>query len=158
MRQGGGKSRCRGRTTALIAATAIATLSLTGTAPAQGPAVDEYKLRLPDAKGGRSLGPEEPQARPSALPAEVRAGLKGSSEGPLLTEIATARELGAPQSVPSTASAQPISGAEDGPEGRGFLSAALSTLGDPLALLLIAALIVTGILAWIGARRRRAET
>lgn len=154
MRQIGGKSRCRGRIAAFAAATMVAMAALTGVAFAQGPAVEEYTLRIPDARGKKHLGPNEPRAKPGDLPADVRQGLAGSSEGPLLAEIATARKLGAP---PVPAGSGPVAADDDASaDGRGFVSAALSTLGDPLALLLIAALIVTGILAWIGARRKRA--
>jgi hypothetical protein len=66
------------------------------TAAAHQPAVDQYTTHLPGAGGNSGLASgSAPVAQPGQLPAAVRAALTGS-DSQLLTLIATARGLGAP--------------------------------------------------------------
>ena len=73
-------------------------------AVASPPAVDQYTQHLPDAGGGS--GPasgDAPVARPELLSGKTQAALSRSGvsgrDGQLLAQIATARDLGAPEST-----------------------------------------------------------
>jgi hypothetical protein len=137
---------------AVAAITAVAMMPA-GSALA-APAVDEYTLRLPDASGDKNLGPSSPQAEPRELPAAVRDELEGSPDGPALAQIATADELAAPVQARGSGAGEPAID-EDSTEGRGFLSAALSTLGDPIGIAILLAL--AGIVAAVVLLRSRAS-
>ena len=72
-----------------------AALVLPATASA-GPAIDEYTLDLPDAKGNVESPEASPVANPAALPPGVASRLTRNPSGKALATIATASSLGAP--------------------------------------------------------------
>lgn len=116
--------------------------------PAQasaGPAADEYKLRFPNAKGNGDANPEAPQAQLDQLPPEVARELANDPEGKALATIATAKALGAPDTLEA-------SGGDDG----SLLDDLVAWITDPLvvAVVLAMAAIATG--AVMLGRRRRA--
>ena len=74
----------------------VAVLAAPATAVASPPAVDQYTQHLPRADGGSTPGDGgTPVARPGLLSDETKKALSGR-DGKALTEIATARDLGAP--------------------------------------------------------------
>jgi hypothetical protein len=93
-------------------------------APATGavaspPAVDQYTQHLPGAGGGSGLASgSAPVARPWLLSARTRAALSGS-DGQLLTLIATARGLGAPDASAGTAASASAGTGASGGAGTG---------------------------------------
>jgi len=75
----------------------VAALAVPATTVASPPAVDQYTTHLPGAGGNSGLASASaPVAEPGQLPANVRAALTGP-DGQLLTLIATAPGLGAPE-------------------------------------------------------------
>jgi hypothetical protein len=73
------------------------------TAAANPPAVDQYTTHLPGAGGNSGLASgSAPVAQPGELPSVVRTALTGP-DGQLLTLIATAPGLGAPDAGEGTA-------------------------------------------------------
>lgn len=124
---------CKRALSATVIAAAI-TASIAPAALAGVPAVDEYTLRPPDA-GGKHLGPDAPNPRVDELPALVREQLESRPDGAALAQIATARELGAPEVLPGAGGP-----AEAGPGESGAGGAALSALTEPAALGILAAL------------------
>jgi hypothetical protein len=125
----------RSRSLAAGGVTALLALALAGPAMA-APAVDEYGANLPTAKGQESQGNGIPQARPQDLPPSVAKSLDSSPDAKKLKAIATAPQLGAPQ-TPANGNSDADS-ADSGNEG--FVSAAAGTLGSPWVLLLIVGL------------------
>jgi hypothetical protein len=98
------------------------------------PATDEYLLRLPDPGGEKNLGPSTPRAQPGELPPSVRSEVAQSPDGSTLATIATSDELAAPQPVKESVG--------DGvTDGRGVLAAAFGALTDPIAILVVLALV-----------------
>ncbi len=141
MGQSGGKSRRGG----WLVACPLAALIVLGSAQSAvaAPAVEQYDSRLPNARGEASPGQSAPRSRPEELPAAVRRQLEKTPDGAALAGIATADELGAP---PARAAQEGID--EGSTDERGILSAAGSTLGDPIgiAVLLALAAIAGGII------------
>jgi hypothetical protein len=121
------------------------------TAVASPPALDQYTSKFPGAGGNSGLASgSAPVAEPGLLSAKTRAALAGP-DGQLLTQIATAPGLGAPD-VSSKASGSPSD------EGRAFGTAVADTIASGPSLVLIGALAAIA-LAAAGAhfvRRRRA--
>jgi hypothetical protein len=128
-------SGLRARLARHAAAAAIVVLTLLFAAPALGnPAVDEYKLRLPDAKGKDHDhdGGVNPTPTPQALdmlPAPTLKGLKHNKNGKALAAVATAPDLGAPMPTPQST---------DGDQS--LLGGLLRSLLDPMALLVLLAM------------------
>ena len=121
----------RSRPLAAGGVTALLALSLAGSALA-APAVDEYGANLPTAKGQKSQGTGIPQAHPEDLPPSVTKSLDSSPDAKKLKALATAPQLGAPQTkVTGTPGAANDSGDES------FVGAAAGALGSPWVLLLI---------------------
>jgi hypothetical protein len=144
--QSGGKSKRRRWNTTLLAVSVMACMASSAHA---APAIDEYTLRLPDAAGEGDVGPNAPsRAQPSELPSKVRTELKKSSDAPSLASIATAEGFKAPP---------PVSGEldEEATDDRGFVSAAGSTLTDPIGIAMFLAL--AGIIATAAFLRSRAS-
>jgi hypothetical protein len=112
---------------ALVAAVAV--LGLAGSAAA-APAVDEYNSRLPNASGEANVAQTAPKPQPEELPPAVRQQLQKSPAGSTLANIATADQLGAPPPAH-------VQIDEDSTDGRGVFASALSTLGDPLGILVL---------------------
>jgi hypothetical protein len=141
MRLSGGKSRRSGWRVACPAAAVLVALVVAESAVA-APAVEQYDLRLPDARGEASVGQTAPQSHPEELPAAVRQQLEKSPDGAALASIATADELRAPQGRQGGID-------DESTDERGILSAAGSTLGDPagIAVLLALAAIAGAIVA-----------
>jgi hypothetical protein len=97
------------------------------TAVASPPAVDQYTTHLPGAGGNSGLASSSaPVAQPGLLPDSVRAALTGS-DGQILTLIATAPALGAPDV--RNASAGTSAGGSTGTSADTSAGAA-ATLGD----------------------------
>ena len=124
---------------------AAAALALPATALAL-PAVDEYTLDLPDAKGKVESPAASPVANPAGLPPGVVSRLTRNPSGKALATIATAGSLGAPVEykggVPAVAGDQPSA-----------LAAFGSAVGDPAVIGLIALLLAIG--GWMLLARRR---
>jgi hypothetical protein len=116
--------------------TALLALALAGPAMA-APAVDEYGANLPTAKGHESQGTGIPQAHPEDLPPSVAQKLDSSPDAKKLKAIATAPQLGAPQTP--AGGAPGVSGTDDS-GNESFVTAAAGALGSPWVLLLIAGL------------------
>jgi hypothetical protein len=131
----------------------IATL-LAASVPAWAadPAVEEYSLRFPNAKGKSDAGAGNPRGKPSDLAPGVRRDLAESPNGKALAAVATAPELGAPE-LPKLAAPEIPSGDDDIPSP---LTAALGALDDLPVLLGLLALI--GGAAWAFLRARRIES
>lgn len=115
------------------AAAAVFLLACATTAFAN-PAVDEYKLRLPDAKGKDHDhdGGVDPTPTPEtleALPAPTVKELKHKKNGKALAAVATAPDLGAPKPEPHKT---------DGDES--LLGGLFRSLLDPVALLVLLAM------------------
>jgi hypothetical protein len=126
-----------GGVTALVLA-----LSLAGSAMA-APAVDEYGANLPTAKGHESQGTGIPQAHPEDLPPPVAKSLDSSPDAKKLKTLATAPQLGAPQTK-----ANGTPGASDDSGDESFVGAAAGTLGSPWVVLLILGLGLGAAGAW----------
>jgi hypothetical protein len=122
--------------------TALLALSLAGPAMA-APAVDEYGANLPTAKGQESQGTSIPQAHPQDLPPSVAKSLDSSPDAKKLKTLATAPQLGAPQ---TRANGTP--GASDDSGDESFVGAAAGALGSPWVLLLILGLGLGAAGAW----------
>jgi hypothetical protein len=101
-----------------------------------GPAVDEYTLDVPNAKGKRNSGSDTPTTNPGALPDGVAAQLRKDPDGRALATIASAPELGAPK-------VGDVTSGESG-EDPSALSAALSGITDPASLAILIALCAIG--------------
>lgn len=111
---------------ATAAAVGVLVLILASAALAN-PAVDEYKLRLPDAKGkDHDQNGADPTPTLGALPAPTVEGLRHNKNGKALAAVATAPDLGAPQ---------PMRENTDGDDS--LLSGLFRSLLDPLALLVL---------------------
>jgi hypothetical protein len=130
-----GHRRCR-----LIWVTVIvAVLAAPATAAvASPPAVDQYTQHLPNAGGGSTPGDGgTPVARLALLSKEAQAALSSADgpgrDGQLLAQIATARDLGAPQTADAGA------GVASGDE-QGFATVVADTAVSAPGLLLIGAL------------------
>jgi hypothetical protein len=120
-------------------------------AVASPPAVDQYTQHLPTAGGGSGpAGATPPVAQPGLLPSKVRAALSGP-DGQLLTQIATARGLGAPALTASTSKGGSAAGRR-----RNFPTVVADTAGTGASLALIGALAVIAVPgAWTRFTRRR---
>lgn len=118
---------------ASLSAGLLALPSLVAASSAQ----DEYTLSIPGADGHVAAG--APKARQAALPRSVRRDIRGS-DAALLTRVATARALGAPQ----VGSPKPANHTQQG-----------SAFGDPAALGLAAGIGAIAGAGGMGARRRR---
>jgi hypothetical protein len=120
------------------------------TAVASPPALDQYTSKFPGAGGNSGLASgSAPVAQPGLLSAKTRAALAGP-DGQLLTQIATAPGLGAPQVSPKVSESTAGS-------GHAFGIAVADTIASSPSLLLIGALAVIALGA-AGAhfvRRRR---
>ncbi|MGA9370916.1 MAG: hypothetical protein WBV53_03605 [Solirubrobacterales bacterium] len=123
----------------------VLALAMPATAVAT-PAVNEYTLDLPDAKGKAESPGAAPVADPGRLPPHVVSRLRQIKSGKVLAAIATAGSLGAPAGVKGGAPAV----AGDQPSA---LAAFGSAAGDPAAIGLIALLLV--IVAGMALARRR---
>ena len=141
----------------------MAALAVPATAVA-GPAVDEYTLDLPDAKGKVESPEVSPVANPADLPPSVVSRLTRNPSGKALATIATAESLGAPgapgdqghtkeggdvqdsDGAPAVAGDQPSAPAAFG-----------SAVGDPASIGLIALLLVIAGGMFL-ARRRTSRT
>jgi hypothetical protein len=168
MAQRGGKSR---RTRLLLLAAACAALSgllVPATGAARNPAVDQYTANLPTAGGPKSPGGNPPQANPDSLPQGTDSALKGQN-GDLLAQVATSRELGAPNGGNGSSSDESNSSGKDSGggsvhdalagTGRGVPAVATETADSGPGLWLIAALAaITGLAAFLFIRRRRASS
>jgi hypothetical protein len=111
------------------------------------PAVKEYSLNFPNAKGKSYPGAETPSARASELSPRVRRALRHSPDGKALAAVATAPELGAPASA---AKGNRASGEDVGGSTPSFISAALGGLGDAAVILGVLALLgVIGLFAYL---------
>jgi hypothetical protein len=133
-RERAGTTSCGGDTRrAPLVAVAVTLLALCAPAMAfAGPAIDEYSLNLPDAKGKVESPESSPTFNPATLSPDVTARLTRNPEGKALAVIATAGELGAPGS-PSAGSGR--SGVEgDQPS---TLNALGGAVGDPAVIGLI---------------------
>jgi hypothetical protein len=115
----------------VLAALAIPTTALAG------PAVDEYTLDLPDAKGKVESPESSPVANPAGLPPQVVSGLKRSPSGKALATIATAGALGAP--VEYKGGSPAVAG-----NGPSAVSAVGNAVGDPAAIGLLVLLLAIG--------------
>ena len=122
------------------------------TAVATPPAVDQYTTHLPGAGGNSGYASSSaPVAQPGQLPDKVRAALSGP-DGQLLTLIATAPGLGAPQVTGGA------SGATSG-GSRGLATVVADTLvtGPSLALVGVLAGIAGAVAGARYVRRRRSS-
>jgi hypothetical protein len=141
----------------LAASVLIVTAALVVPASAlAGPAVDEYTLDLPDAKGKVESPETSPVANPAGLPPRVVSRLSRNPSGKALATIATASSLGAPVEykggvVDSKGSAPTLPG--DQPSAPAAFG---SSLDDPAAIGLIALLLTIG--GGMFLVRRRAKT
>lgn len=118
------------------------------TLPAQalaGPAANEYKLKIPNAKGRQDPNSEAPQAQLDQLPPDVASELAGDPEGKALATIATAKELGAPGSSVS-------SEADEG----SFLDDLVGWITDPLVLAVLLGMAAIAAGTIVHGRRSRA--
>jgi hypothetical protein len=134
---------------ACVMTCAIATLSA-APAPAEAtdPAVEEYTLRYPNAKGKSDPAATNPRSRLSRLTPDVAAKLAGSPDKDALAVLATAAELGAPErGVPASTSGD---GDIPSPLAAGFR--ALDDLGVLLGLLGLIGLVA---LLWSRLRGRQ---
>jgi len=148
MARADGKSRHTRFLIGCAVLTGAVALSAPGSASG-APAVDEYTLRVPDARGDANLGQTAPRSQPGELPTSVRRELGGSADEEALATIATADELRAPPRVKGDANAAVAAVDAD---GRGLLGAMLSGVADPLGLAAILGL--AGITAAIFLTRR----
>ena len=134
-----GTTRGRQASLARRAATAgtVVALSLAFASTAFGnPAVNEYKLRLPDAKGKDHPDTSNPVPSPPVveeLPAPTVEKLRHKKNGKALAAVATAPDLGAPQPTPEKT---------DGDES--LLGGLFRSLADPLALLVLLGMAAIG--------------
>ena len=140
----------RSRPLAIGGLTALIAFVLAGTAIA-APAVDEYGANLPTSKGQQSQGTGIPQAQPEDLPPSVAKKLSSSPDAKKLKTLATAPQLGAPQ---TPANGSPADTDDSGNEG--FVEAAAGTVGSPWVLLLILGLGLGAAGAWWARRDRPA--
>jgi hypothetical protein len=135
----------------LIATVAVVLIALCAPvdAFATGPAVDEYSLDLPDAKGKVENPARPPVGNSADLPANVVAQLKKSPDGNALATIATAGQLGAPSPLGPGSHPSGVAGSQPS-----TLSAVGSAVGDPaiIGLILLLALVGGGLFL---ARARR---
>ena len=133
-RERAGTTSCGGDTRrAPLAVVAVALLALFMPATAfAGPAIDEYSLNLPDAKGNVESPESSPTFNPATLSPDVTARLTRNPEGKALAVIATAGELGAPHSASPGSGGSGIEG-----EQPSMLSALGGAVGDPAAIGLI---------------------
>jgi hypothetical protein len=113
---------------AIVVALALA-IALVPARALGSPATNEYKLRLPNAKGKQHDNSNAPVANPSGLPSGVSRQLARDPNGKTLAAIATADELGAPHVT---------SADTDGD------SSLLSALWDPLVLAVALVLLAIG--------------
>ena len=147
--------------TAFVMLCALAALLVAApAASAVGPAVNEYSLNFPNSQGKSYPGAETPTARPSELPPVVRQALsdRNRPDGKTLATVATAPELGAPDTAVGKTVVNPGGGEITGGETPSALSAVSSEFDDPAVLLgLLALLGVIGSLAFL-ARAPRAGT
>ena len=141
-------------------------------AMASPPAVDQYTTHLPGAGGNSGLASSSaPVAQPGQLPASVRAALTGAG-GQLLTLIATAPALGAPDLRNASAGTSPGESAGTSADTSAGTAAALASGSSPsLATAVVDAagsgpgLALLGVLACVGGaaavaqyvRRRRSS-
>jgi hypothetical protein len=127
-------------------------------AGAVNPAVNEYSLNFPNAKGKSYPGTETPTARPAELAPIVRKALGHSPNGTALAAVATASELGAPDAGSGGKRGTRGSGENVSGETPSMLSAVFGELDDPLVLL--GMLAVLGVIAflWFVAQPRPAGT
>jgi hypothetical protein len=130
-----------------VLGTALA-LSVASSAVA-GPAIDEYSLDLPDAKGKVESPEKAPTAHPSSLPPTIAAALAHDPHGKALATIATAGELGAP-AAPGQGGLLNAAVEGDQPSA---LAAMVAALDDPAVIGVLLALLAGGAVLVI--RRRR---
>jgi hypothetical protein len=125
-------------------------------ASAVGPAVNEYSLNFPNSQGKSYPGAETPTARPSELPPVVRQALSDSDrpDGKALATIATAPELGAPDTASGGTHPNSGTGEIASAETPSALTAISNEFDDPAVLLsLLALLAVIGLLAFLARTR-----
>jgi hypothetical protein len=134
----------------------MALLVAAAPAGAVDPAVKEYSLNFPNARGKSYPGAETPTPRPSELAPAGRRALEQSPNGKALATIATAPELGAPESPdPGNADLEGV-GSRETPSVPSALS---DTLGDAVVILGILALMgVIGLLAFMARARQTGNT
>jgi hypothetical protein len=128
-------------------------------ASAAGPAINEYSLNFPNSNGKSYPGAETPTARPSELPPIVRQALSDPDrpDGKALATVATAPELGAPDTAFGGTLANPNGEIVSG-QTPSALNAISREFDDPAVVLgLLALLGVIGFLAFL-ARAPRAGT
>jgi hypothetical protein len=120
---------------ALICA-CTALLAAASPAAAVDPAVKEYSLTFPNARGKSYPGADTPTARLSEVGPLVRAALEDSNrpDGKALATIATAPELGAPDIASGGALGNPGSGEASSADTPSVLTAAFRAVDDPLVL------------------------
>jgi hypothetical protein len=131
---------------ALAAAAAVAAVVLYGPSAAiAGPAIDEYTLDLPDAKGKVESPQQAPTTDLTGLPTGVAAKLQGDPLGKTLAGVATAGELGAPNPAAKGPGAVAVAGEQPSTVG-----AVGGALGDPavIGLIALAALVGGALLLW----------
>ena len=126
------------RAAGALIATALAGVCLAPAALA-GPAVNEYSLDLPDAKGKVESPQRSPVIDRGALPPNVASRLERSPSGKALATIASAGELGAPSSPPGGSRNVDVAGNQPS-----AVSAVGSSLGDPAVIGLILLLALAG--------------
>jgi hypothetical protein len=130
-------------------------------ASAVGPAVNEYSLNFPNSKGTSYPGAEAPTASPTELPPIVRQALSDSDrpDGKALATVATARELGAPDTAVEGTLANPDIGEIASGETPSVPSALSDAIRDAAVILGILALMgVIGLVAFIARARQTGNT
>jgi hypothetical protein len=135
--------------TVAVVAAALLAVALPGVAAAAPAGVDEYTVAPPKADGSGHETSAAPVSHPEDLPAAVRAKLASSSQAPLITEIATSKELGAP-----VASAGSVPGQAETTDPS-TLSAVGDGLADGWALALIGGLALVALIAFTARRTGR---
>jgi hypothetical protein len=177
MRERGGK--CRGRSFALVATFLLgAAVAAPGPAVAGTPAQDQYTANIPTSHGGKANGGQKPVAHPGDLSPQAQAATSGPDQK-LLTQIATASQLGAPATASKHHGSDGAlvgpgggsSGGGSGGAGSGGTGVDLSGTGHSLPAAVVGTansgpglwlLIVLGTIAAAGAftlfRRRRARS
>jgi hypothetical protein len=140
--RGADTKRPRRMGTLVLVAAVLAALALPASAIAV-PALDEYALDLPDAKGKVESPQARPVADPGRLQPDVVSQLRRIPSGEALAAIATAGSLGRPNgaqvSNPEAAKGLRSAVAGDQPS---MLAALGSAAGDPEAIGLLALILL----------------